>query len=97
MQDERFKEAFDGWNDAKNFADPETTKVRLERAGFEKVEAWLHEEPTEFDSVEKLARYLKTVILRQHVTVLSEGERDNFVRARGGANVRRSLSWTTCG
>ena len=41
----------------------------------------MHEEPTGFDSVEKLARYLKTVILRQHVAVLPEAKRDDFVRA----------------
>ena len=52
----------------------------MKRAGFEEIETWLHEEPTEFDSVEKLARYLKTVILRQHVAVLPEAERDDFVR-----------------
>ncbi len=79
MSEARFREAFDGWTDAKHFADPETTKDQLEKAGFEKVETWLHEEPTEFDSVEKLARYLKTVILRQHLSVLEEGERDAFV------------------
>lgn len=81
MREEQFREAFDGWTDSKNFADPATTKVRLERAGFEKIETWLQEEPTEFDSVEKLARYLKTVILRQHVAVLAEDGRDDFVRA----------------
>jgi trans-aconitate 2-methyltransferase len=81
MREERFREVFDGWSDSKNFADPATTKNLLERAGFEKIETWLHEEPTEFDSVEKLARYLKTVILRQHVAVLPEGERDAFARA----------------
>ena len=81
MQEGRFREYFEGWTDAKYFADPATTKARLEKVGFEKIETWLHEEPTEFDSVEKLARYLKTVILRQHVSVLPEGERDGFVRA----------------
>lgn len=81
MCEERFRGLFDGWTDSKNFADPEVTKFRLEKAGFEKVEVWLHEEPTEFDSVEKLARYLKTVILRQHVAVLPEDERDTFVLA----------------
>ena len=81
MREERFRESFDGWTDAKHFADPETTKARLEKAGFERIETWLHEEPTRFDSVEKLARYLKTVILRQHVSVLPEAERDDFVRA----------------
>ena len=81
MREEQFREAFDSWTDSKNFADPATTKVRLERAGFEKIETWLHEEPTEFDSVEKLSRYLETVILRQHVEVLAEDERDDFVWA----------------
>lgn len=81
MREERFRETFDGWSDAKHFADPETTKARLERAGFEEIETWLHEEPTEFDSVEKLAWYLKTIILRQHVEVLAERDRDGFVRA----------------
>lgn len=81
MQEERFQETFDGWSDKKYFADPETTKARLEKAGFGEIETWLHEEPTEFDSVEKLARYLKTVILRQHVAALPEDERDAFARA----------------
>ena len=81
MREKRFRETFDGWSDAKHFADPVTTGARLKRAGFGKIETWLHEEPTEFDSVEKLARYLKTVILRQHVSVLPEDERDAFVQA----------------
>ncbi|CAN5786367.1 trans-aconitate 2-methyltransferase [soil metagenome] len=80
MREQRFREAFNGWTDSKHFANPDKTKDRLEKAGFENVETWLHEEPTEFDSVEKLARYLKTVILRQHVEVLAEGERNDFVR-----------------
>lgn len=81
MREERFREAFAGWTDAKHFADPETTESRLEKAGFEEVETWLQEEPTGFDSVEKLAWYLKTIILRQHVEVLTEEDRDDFVRA----------------
>lgn len=80
MREERFQGVFDGWTDAKHFADPEMTKARLEKAGFEGIETWLHEEPTEFDSVEKLAWYLKTIILRQHVEVLAESVRDDFVR-----------------
>ena len=81
MGEERFREAFDGWSDEKYFADPATTGARLKRAGFGKIETWLHEEPTRFDSVEKLARYLGTVILRQHVAVLPEDERAAFAQA----------------
>src|SRR5918997_476477 len=77
----RFKDAFAGWEGAWNFADHETTRARLEAAGFEEVETWLHEEPTRFDSVGDLDRFLKTVVLRQHVAVLPEGERDAFSTA----------------
>ncbi len=81
MGENRFKDAFVGWEKGWNFADPETTKARLEAAGFEEVETWLHEELTEFGSVEELARFLKTVVLRQHLTVLPEAERDPFAAA----------------
>ena len=81
MGEARFKDTFAGWEGVWNFADPETTKARLESAGFEDVETWLHEEPTRFGSVGELARFLKTVVLRQHVAVLPEGERDAFSTA----------------
>jgi trans-aconitate 2-methyltransferase len=81
MGEARFKDTFAGWEGVWNFADPETTKARLESAGFEDVESWLHEEPTRFGSVGELARFLKTVVLRQHVAVLPEGERDAFSTA----------------
>jgi trans-aconitate 2-methyltransferase len=84
MGEERFRDTFVGWEGGWNFADPETTRARLEAAGFEEVETWLHEEPTEFGSVDKLARFLKTVVLRQHLTVLPEAERDPFAAAVAG-------------
>src|SRR3712207_492296 len=84
MGEDRFEEAFAGWEGVWNFADPETTKARLEAAGFEGVETWLHEEPTRFGSVEELARFLKTAVLRHHVAVLPEAERDRFAAAVAG-------------
>ena len=81
MGEERFRAYFGGWEDPWNFADGETTKERLEAAGFEGVEAWLHEEPTRFGSVEDLARYLKTVVLGRHLEVLPEGEGEAFASA----------------
>ncbi|MDP8950308.1 MAG: methyltransferase domain-containing protein [Actinomycetota bacterium] len=81
MGEDRFKDAFVGWEKSWNFADPETTKARLEAAGFEEVETWLHEELTEFGSVDELARFLKTVVLRQHLASLPEAERDPFAAA----------------
>jgi trans-aconitate 2-methyltransferase len=84
MGEEPFGEFFDGWEGPWNFADPETTRVLLEAAGFEEVETWLHEEPTQFGSVVELARFLKTVVLRQHLMVLPEAERDPFAAAVAG-------------
>ena len=81
MGEDRFEDAFAGWEEGWNFADPETTKERLEAAGFEEVETWLHEEFTEFGSVEELARFLKTVVLKHHLTFLPEGEGDSFALA----------------
>lgn len=93
MHEERFRRYLEGWTDDKNYADAETTRARLEAAGFEEVETWLHEEFTEFGSVEELARFLKTVVLKHHLTFLPEGEGDSFALAvasrlaRGGSLV----------
>ena len=78
MGEERFRPYFKGWREPWNFADGATTRERLEAAGFEDVEAWLHEEPTRFGSVEELARYLKTVVLGRHLEVLPEPEGEAF-------------------
>ncbi len=72
MREERFRPYFEGWGDPWNFADEGATRARLEEAGFEDVEAWLHKEPTQFGSVGELARYLKTVVLGRHLEVLPE-------------------------
>jgi trans-aconitate 2-methyltransferase len=78
MDEDRFGKYFVDWEETWYFADPETTRARLEAAGFEAVETWLHEEHAEFGSVDELARFLKTVVLRPHLAVLPEAERDPF-------------------
>ena len=81
MERERFRPFFDGWDDDKNYAGAGETRARLEAAGFEDVETWLHEEPTRFDSVGELARFLATVVLGGHLERLPEGERGPFAVA----------------
>lgn len=81
MGEERFRDRFVGWEDTKEYADPGTTRARLEAAGFEEIETWLHEEPTWFDSVDDLARYLKTVVLRLHLERLPEADHWPFTEA----------------
>ena len=91
MSEERFRGFFAGWDEGWNFADPGTTRVRLEAAGFEEIETWLHEEPTEFGSVDELARFLKTVVLRQHLAFLPEEARDPFASAVAGRLAEEGL------
>ena len=79
LYEDRFRAYFADWKDPWNFADPATTRERLEAAGFSEVEVWLHEEPTPFGSVEELARYLKTVVLGWHLERLPASEKEPFV------------------
>lgn len=70
----------DGWLGDKQFATPEATAVRLERAGFVDVETWLQPEPTRFEAGEPFETFLRTVILGNHLDRLPPAERDGFVR-----------------
>jgi trans-aconitate 2-methyltransferase len=84
MRGGRFRPFFEGWGDDKNYAGAGETKRRLEDAGFGSVEAWLHEEPTRFGSVEELARFLATVVLGGHLQRLPAGEKEAFAEAVAG-------------
>jgi trans-aconitate 2-methyltransferase len=64
---------------SKRYASPEETTERLERAGFEGVECWLHAEPTPFDTLEDLETYLATVILGDRVATMTPDEGRGFV------------------
>jgi trans-aconitate 2-methyltransferase len=81
MEEEHFRDYFVGWEDDKNYADPETIAERLEAAGFDEVETWLHDETAAFDSVDELARFLGTVVLGGHLERLPEEERGPFAAA----------------
>ncbi len=78
MEEERFLDYFVGWEDDKYYANARTTARRLEAAGFEEVETWLHDEVAAFDSVDELARFLETVVLGGHLEKLPEEERGPF-------------------
>jgi trans-aconitate 2-methyltransferase len=78
MEEERFLDYFEGWEDDKYYADARTTARRLEAAGFEDVKTWLHDEVAAFDSVDELARFLGTVVLGGHLEKLPEEERVPF-------------------
>ena len=81
MDGERFRDFLEGWEDLWNFADAETTRARLEAAGFEEVETWLQDEVTRFGSRDELARFLKTVVLGRHLERLPESDHQCFAAA----------------
>jgi trans-aconitate 2-methyltransferase len=68
---------FEGWNGPWNFAGPEQTAARLERAGFGEIETWLEPAPARPDDPESFTR---TVCLRPHIDRLPEALRDVYVR-----------------
>lgn len=84
MREERFHPYFEGWTGDKHYASAEATKTRLESVGFEQVDTWLHDEPTPFESVENLARFIETVALGGHVPRLPEEKRTPFAAAVAG-------------
>ena len=63
----------------RNFATPEETKHRLEVAGFDEVQTWLEPAPTQFESREAFATYLRTVCLRVHLDLLPPDEQDRYL------------------
>ena len=69
----------DGWLGPAHFETPESTRGRLETAGFVGVEAWLSREPTTFAPGEPFETFLATVVLGPHLERLPDSERAAFV------------------
>jgi trans-aconitate 2-methyltransferase len=67
---------FEGWAGPWNFAGPEETRARLERAGFDGLRCWL--EPRTVRPGEPV-HYLRSIILRHHLERLPEERRDALV------------------
>jgi trans-aconitate 2-methyltransferase len=76
--EERFARWFEGWEGPWNFAGPEETAERLERAGFEDVETWLEPHPVVPDDP---GDYLRTVCLGYHLERLPPELRDDYAEA----------------
>ena len=65
--------------EAKTFAGPDETLGRLERAGFDRIECWLHEEPTAIPRSD-LELYLRTICLGSVLERIPTAEREDVVR-----------------
>jgi trans-aconitate 2-methyltransferase len=76
--EEPFARWLAGWQGPWNFAGPQQTAQRLERAGFAAVETWLEPYPVVPDDP---GDYLRTVCLGYHLEQLPEELRDGYVEA----------------
>jgi trans-aconitate 2-methyltransferase len=76
--EEPFARWFAGWEGPWNFAGPQETARRLERAGFSAVATWLEPYPVVPDDP---GNYLRTVCLGYHLEHLPEELRDPYVEA----------------
>ena len=63
----------------KLFAGPDETRNRLERAGYDRIECWLHDEPTPIPRGD-LELYLRTICLGSVLERIPVRERDDVVR-----------------
>ena len=69
---------FTGWAGPWNFAGPEETTQRLERAGFSVADCWLADSPYR---PERIRDFLRSVTLGSHLLRLPEDLRDPFLDA----------------
>jgi trans-aconitate 2-methyltransferase len=64
-----------------NFAGPDDTRERLERAGFTDITVELLPDPARFEPGEQFHAFLATVVLGAHLDRLPPEDHDDFVRA----------------
>jgi trans-aconitate 2-methyltransferase len=75
-REEPFAEHFADWVGPWNYAAPQETAERLERAGFSEVECWLEPRPV---SPSEPHAFLRTVCLVRHLDYLPDELRDPFI------------------
>jgi trans-aconitate 2-methyltransferase len=76
--EEPYAEHFAGWERPWNFAGPDETAERLERAGFTEIETWLEPYPV---SPPDPPAFFRTVCLGPHLERLPEELREGYVAA----------------
>lgn len=74
-----FEFFFDGWTEPRYYADVESTRRRLESAGFVDINVWLEEAPTTFGSADAFRDFVATVCVRPHLDQLPPAEGKLFL------------------
>lgn len=68
------QDRFAGWGDPWNYATPEATVERLERAGLVDAVAWMEEAPTRMPDRAACGEFIRTVILRPWLARLDDAD-----------------------
>ncbi len=74
-------EVHPGFHRVHNFQTAEATRDRLEQFGFDRIETWLSEAPTPFDTPAQFEAFLETVCLRTFLDELPAEAREPFIKA----------------
>jgi hypothetical protein len=82
MSSERFGNYFASWTEPWIYENDIDTAKQLANAGFEEIETNLEDQPTDMRDAETYREYVRTVIFREHLAVITdEIDRDAFVDA----------------
>jgi trans-aconitate 2-methyltransferase len=77
--DVRFHQYLEKHAEGAHFEDPESTRIRMEAAGFRVREAKLHTVMPRFERKERYQAFLRTVVLRHAMALLPEGLQGEFL------------------
>jgi trans-aconitate 2-methyltransferase len=79
MREPRFAPFFDDWVEPAYYADVETTRRRLEMAGFVDIDVWMERAPTSFAGADEYRQFIGHVCVRDHLARLPREERERFL------------------
>lgn len=88
-QDARFSRHLGDFRDSKKYRTPQQAIDALERAGWIEARAKLWDQPVPFEDAEEAALYVRTILLRDHVARMPEGDGVDYSRAVVAETVRR--------
>lgn len=82
IQQEPYLTCFEtGWSEPWTYADPETTKTRMEHAGFRDVSTWLEPAPIQFDAADEFRAFVEIVCLHPYLNRLPPQLQSAFAEA----------------
>jgi trans-aconitate 2-methyltransferase len=90
---EAAKAVHPGFRRRHNFQTAEATRARLEASGFDQIDTWLSQAPTEFETPAQFEAFLETVCLRTFLDELPSEAREPFVRAVAARLPERTLDY----